>query len=130
VTERRAIFDDRELRTVALEQAPGSGLAPEQALSARRDLIERRSVLALADGRLTTARMRALERDVEERFGRMAREPARAVGPVEREAAIEAVEERLGAPLTAEQRAAMVTLTGPERASVLVGQCWHRQGAW
>jgi hypothetical protein len=44
VTERRAIFDDRELRTVALEQAPGASLAPEQALSARHDLIERGSV--------------------------------------------------------------------------------------
>ena len=128
VTERRAIFDDRERRTVALEQAPGAGLAPEQALSARHDLIERGSVLALADGRLTTARMRALERDIEERFARMGREPSRAMGPVERDAAIAEVEERLGASLTAEQRGAVVTLTGPERVTALIGQAGTGKG--
>jgi conjugative relaxase-like TrwC/TraI family protein len=128
VTERRAIFDDRELRTVALEQAPGADLAPQQALSARQDLIERGTVLALAGGRLTTARMRALERDVEQRFARMGRDSAPMVGPVEREAAIATVEERLSAPLTTEQRSAVVTLTGRERASVLIGQAGTGKG--
>jgi ATP-dependent exoDNAse (exonuclease V) alpha subunit len=72
--------------------------------------------------------MRALERAIEERFTRMGREPSRAIGPVERETAIAEVEERLGAPLSAEQRAAVVTLTGAERASALIGQAGTGKG--
>jgi len=58
-TRRGAVFDERELRSVALEQAAGTGIAPERALAGLEDLRDQGRVVELADGTFTTARMRA-----------------------------------------------------------------------
>src|SRR5204862_241390 len=63
-------------------------------------------VLTLADGRLTTARVRAMEAEIEERVAGLARDRSRTVGAPERSQAIQSVEERLGEALSAEQRVA------------------------
>ncbi len=128
VTRRRAMFDERELRCVALEQAAGTGLSPAQALAGLETLREQGRVLELADGSFTTARMRALEARLEDRVASLARSPGREVAPGTIAGALDQVEERIGNPLSAEQRAAVAILTGPERAAVLVGQAGTGKG--
>jgi conjugative relaxase-like TrwC/TraI family protein len=127
-TARRAIFTDAELRTAALEQAAGSGLAPRDALAAREELREQGRVLDLANGRMTTARVRSAEQDIDRRLTRMAADPAQAIDPHARERGIRAVEQRLGGDLSAEQREAVETITRPGRAAVLVGPAGTGKG--
>jgi conjugative relaxase-like TrwC/TraI family protein len=128
VTARHAVFGAAELRTVALEQAAGHGLEPSRSLAEVGKLRRIGRVLDLADGRMTTARVRAAEREIEERMGRMASDRARVIDPQTREAAIRCVEARLGAPLSVEQREAVETITGPGRASVLIGPAGTGKG--
>jgi ATP-dependent exoDNAse (exonuclease V) alpha subunit len=127
-TARRAIFTDAELRTAALEQAAGAGLAPRYALAAREELREQGRVLDLADGRMTTRRVRAAEQDIDRRLVGMAADPAPAVRTAARERGIAVVEQRLGGELSAEQRAAVKTITGPSRAAVLIGPAGTGKG--
>lgn len=128
VTARRAVFGAAELRTVALEQAAGHGLQPRLALAEVDELRRDGRVLDLADGRMTTARVREAEREIEERVGLMASDTARAIAAPTLEAGIRAVETRLGAPLSVEQREAVATITGPERAAVLIGPAGTGKG--
>jgi conjugative relaxase-like TrwC/TraI family protein len=128
LTKTSAIFDQRILRTTALEQAAAAALSPERALALADELIADRAVLPLADGRLTTARMRRLETDIQTRVERLAATPAAERAGAEVATAIAAVEERLGAPLNAEQRAAIECLSS-ERVGVLVGPAGTGKGA-
>ena len=89
VTRRGAVFDERELRCVALERAASTGLSPDAALAGLADLRERREVLELAGGLLTTARMRALESELEDRVAALAHSPGRAISPAARATVIE-----------------------------------------
>jgi conjugative relaxase-like TrwC/TraI family protein len=127
-TVRRAIFTDAELRTAALEAAAGAGLSPRDALAARHELREQGRVLDLADGRMTTARVRAAEQDIDRRLHRMAGDPAEAIDPAARECGITTVEQRLGGELSPEQRTAVETITGPGRAAVLIGPAGTGKG--
>jgi len=127
-TARRAIFTDAELRTAALEHAAGAGLAPRDALAARAELREQGRVLDLADGRMTTARVRAAEQDIDRRLTRMAADPTQAIDVRARERGIATVEQRLGGELSAEQREAVETITGPGRAAVLIGPAGTGKG--
>lgn len=128
VTARRAAFRAAELRTVALEQAAGHGLEPRRALVEVDELRRDGRVLDLADGRMTTARVREAEREIEERVGVMASDAARAIAAPTIEAGIRSVEARLGAPLSVEQREAVATITGPGRAAVLIGPAGTGKG--
>lgn len=127
-TSKRAVFDERELRCVALEHAAGAGLKADDALKQLGQLRADGAVLELADGHLTTARMRALERGLEQRVESLGRRHARAIPATARERAVCAVEERIASPLTHEQHVAVETLTGPERATVLIGQAGTGKG--
>jgi len=127
-TAKRAVFGAAELRTVALEQAAGAGLAPREALGAIDGLRQDGRVLDLADGRMTTARVRAAEQEIERRMGAMAGDLSRSVDVGAIKAGVEAVEARLGAPLSVEQRAAVQSLTAPGRAAVLVGPAGTGKG--
>jgi conjugative relaxase-like TrwC/TraI family protein len=127
-TDGRAIFTDSELRTAALERAAGTGLAPRAALKRIDSLRERGRVLDLADGRMTTARVRDAERDIEARLGRMADHPGRTIDVAARERGIATVQTRLGGELSAEQREAVQTITGPGRAAVLIGPAGTGKG--
>lgn len=127
-TRTRAIFDDRELRRVALEQAPGAALDADDALDGLAGLRDDGRVLTLADGRLTTGRMRTLERSLETRLTRISRDHTRDVAAEPRAHAITEVEERLGQPLAPEQQHAVELLTGPERVVALSGQAGTGKG--
>jgi conjugative relaxase-like TrwC/TraI family protein len=127
-TARRAIFTDTELRTAALEAAAGAGLAPRDALAQREELRREGRVLDLADGRMTTARVRAAEQDIDRRLGGMAADPAAAIDTAARDYGIATVEQRLGGALSPEQRAAVETITGPGRAAILIGPAGTGKG--
>jgi conjugative relaxase-like TrwC/TraI family protein len=127
-TARRAVFDTAELRTVALEQAAGHGLDPDAALADAGRLVDDGRVLELADGRFTTATVREAEQTISDQLAAMAADPGRAIDADAREAGIAAVQARIRGELSAEQRTAIETVTGPGRASVLVGPAGTGKG--
>ncbi|HZV75059.1 MAG TPA: MobF family relaxase [Conexibacter sp.] len=127
-TARRAIFTDAEPRTAALESAAVAGLAPRDALAAREELRNDGRVLDLADGRMTTRLVRESEQDIDRRLHGMAGDRAQAIDSAARERGIATVEQRLGGELFPEQRHAVETITGPGRASVLIGPAGTGKG--
>lgn len=127
LTGQRATFERSELRASVLEQ--GVGEAPAGELADRAGaLISDGWVVKLEDGRLTTARLRGMEREIERRVGEFAQRGGADVGAGRRERAVAMAAERVGAPLSAEQRRALAVLTGAERAAVLVGQAGTGKG--
>jgi conjugative relaxase-like TrwC/TraI family protein len=127
LTERHAVFEPRDLHTVALEQTAGE-MAPHQALDVARQMIRDRRVLTLEGGRMTTLAVRAQEQAIERRAATLAQPAERDVGHTARTNAAREVAERIGAPLSDEQEMALLVLTGPERASVLVGPAGTGKG--
>jgi conjugative relaxase-like TrwC/TraI family protein len=127
LTERHAVFEARELRTVALEQAAGE-LTPHQALQIADGMIRDRRILTLEGGRMTTLAIRAQEQAIERRTTSLARPAGRDVGHPARTSAAREVAERIGSPLTAEQARALLVLTGPERTAALVGPAGTGKG--
>jgi ATP-dependent exoDNAse (exonuclease V) alpha subunit len=127
LTERHAVFELRDLHTVALEQTAGE-LSPNEALRVARQMIQDRRVLTLEGGRMTTLAVRAQEQAIERRAAVFARPAGRDVGHTARMNAVREVAERIGAPLTDEQDMALLVLTGPERATVLVGPAGTGKG--
>jgi conjugative relaxase-like TrwC/TraI family protein len=127
LTERAATFSGSELRAVALEQSAGQ-LGPDTALARAERMIQHGRVLALTDNVLTTRALRARERTIERRLRKLASTLGPAPSQVTLSRAAGSVAERLGAPLTAEQRAALRTITGPSRAAVLIGPAGTGKG--
>jgi conjugative relaxase-like TrwC/TraI family protein len=127
LTEQHAVFKERDLRAVVLEQAAGE-LAPDQALAVAWEMVLDRRVLTLEGGRMTTLAMRAQEQAIERRAAQLAQPTGRDVGKVPREHAAREVAERIGGPLSPEQHHALEVLTGPERAAVLVGPAGTGKG--
>jgi len=127
LTERHAVFELRDLHTLALEQTAGE-LAPHEALQVAHGMIRDRRVLTLEGGRMTTLAVRAQEQAIERRAATLAQPAGRDVGHAARANAAREVAERIGAPLGDEQEMALLVLTGPERASVLVGPAGAGKG--
>jgi len=127
LTEQHAVFHARDLHAVALEQTAGE-MAPDQALAVAREMIRDRRVLTLEGGRMTTLAVRAQEQAIERRAALLAQPAGRDVGEQTRARATREVAERIGAPLSAEQHAALDVLTGPERLAVLVGPAGTGKG--
>lgn len=127
LTEHHAVFEARELRTAALEQTAGE-LAPHDALQIADGMIRDRRILTLEGGRMTTLAIRAQEQAIERRTTSLARPAGRDVGHPARTSAAREVAERIGSPLTDEQTRALLVLTGPERAAVLVGPAGTGKG--
>ena len=127
LTEHRAVFEPRDLRRVALEQAAGE-LAPEQALEVARGMVRDRRVLTLEGGRMTTLAVRAQEQAIKRRTIKLAQPADRDVGETIRLNASRQVAERIGAPLSPEQEAALLVVTGPERVAVLIGPAGTGKG--
>jgi hypothetical protein len=71
LTEQHAIFEERDLRAVVMEQAVGE-MAPDQALGIAREMIRDRRVLTLQGGRMTTLSVRAQEQAIERRATQLA----------------------------------------------------------
>jgi ATP-dependent exoDNAse (exonuclease V) alpha subunit len=127
LTERHAVFELRDLHTIALEQTAGE-LTPRDALKVAHQMIRDRRVLTLEGGRMTTLAVRAQEQAIERRAAILARHAGRDVGHTARMNATREVAERIGAQLTDEQDMALLVLTGPERATVLVGPAGTGKG--
>jgi conjugative relaxase-like TrwC/TraI family protein len=127
LTEQHAVFQERDLRTVVLEQAAGE-MTPDQALGVAREMVRDRRVLTLEGGRMTTLAVRAQEQAIERRATQLAQPAGRDVGDTARDHAGREVAERIGAPLSPEQHQALEVLTGPERAAVLVGPAGTGKG--
>ena len=127
LTEQHAVFQERDLRAVVLEQAAGE-MAPDEALAVAREMVRDRRVLTLEGGRMTTLAVRAQEQAIERRATQLAQPAGRDVGDVARENAAREVAERIGGPLGSEQHRALEVLTGPERAAVLVGPAGTGKG--
>ena len=127
LTEQHAVFEERDLRAVVLEQAAGE-MAPDQALGIAREMVRDRRVLTLEGGRMTTLAVRAQEQAIERRATQLAQPAGRDVGETARDNAAREVAERIGAPLSPEQRQALRTITGPERLAVLVGPAGTGKG--
>jgi conjugative relaxase-like TrwC/TraI family protein len=127
LTQHRAVFDARELRTVALEQTAGQML-PDTALGIAREMVRDRRILTLEDGRMTTLAIRAQEQAIERRATALAQPAGRDAGGASRESAVREVAERIAAPLSVEQHAALQAITGPERLAVLIGPAGTGKG--
>jgi hypothetical protein len=127
LTERHAVFEARDLRTVALEQTAGE-LTPHHALQIADSMIRDRRILTLEGGRMTTLATRAQEQAIERRTTSLTRPAGRDVGHQARTNAAREVAERIGSPLTAEQARALLVLTGPERTAALVGPAGTGKG--
>jgi AAA domain len=127
LTEHHAVFELRDLNKVALEQTAGI-LTPHEALGVAQQMVRDRRVLTLEGGRMTTLEVRAQEQAIGRRATTLARPSERDVGHTARTNAVREVAERIGAPLTDEQDLALLVLTGPERASVLVGPAGTGKG--
>lgn len=127
LTEQHAVFEERDLRAVVLEQAAGE-MTPGQALGVAREMIRDRRVLTLEGGQMTTLAVRAQEQAIERRATQLAQPAGRDVGDVARDNAAREVAERIGGPLSPEQHHALEVLTGPERAAVLVGPAGTGKG--
>jgi conjugative relaxase-like TrwC/TraI family protein len=127
LTEQHAVFEERDLRAVALEQAAGE-MAPDKALAVARAMVRDRRVLTLEGGRMTTLAVRAQEQAIERRATQLAQPAGRDVGDTARENAAREAAERIGGPLSPEQHHALEVLTGPERAAVLVGPAGTGKG--
>ncbi len=127
LTEQHAVFQERDLRAIVLEQAAGE-MAPDQALAVGREMVSDRRVLTLEGGRMTTLAVRAQEQAIERRTAQLAQPAGRDVGDIARDHAAREVAERIGGPLSPEQHHALEVLTGPERAAVLVGPAGTGKG--
>ena len=127
LTEQHAVFQERDLRAIVLEQAAGE-IAPDQALAVAREMVGDRRVLTLEGGRMTTLAVRAQEQAIERRAAQLAQPAGRDVGHVARDNAAREAAERIGGLLSPEQHHALAVLTGPERAAVLVGPAGTGKG--
>ena len=91
-------------------------------------MIRDRRILTLEGGQMTTLAIRAQEQAIERRTTSLARPAGRDVGHWARTTAEREVAERIGSPPTAEQARALLVLTGPERATALVGPAGTGKG--
>ena len=127
LTERAATFEPGELRAVLLEQSAGE-LSPADALARSRGMVAERRVLPLEGGRMTTLAVRAREQAIERRVTQLAQPAGRDVGEQARIVAGDQLAERIGARLSDEQARALEVITGPERATALVGPAGTGKG--
>jgi conjugative relaxase-like TrwC/TraI family protein len=127
LVEHHAVFDAKDLRTVVLEQSAGE-MSPGQALQVATAMVRDRRVLTLEGGRMTTLAVRAQEQAIERRAQQLVGPGGRDVGEHARARAINEVAERLAAPPTPEQTAALRVITGDERLAVLVGPAGTGKG--
>jgi conjugative relaxase-like TrwC/TraI family protein len=127
VTSHSATVSERDLRARAYELAAGRA-HPREADIVIDQLVRSGELIALQRGRWTTRDLRALElRTVKLAVSGATARPAPVTEPSLR-AARQGVQRELRSPLTAEQREALQTITGPGGLSVLIGQAGTGKG--
>ena len=127
LTREHSTVSDRDLHARAYELAVGWG-PPEQADHVVRGLVQSGELVPLQGGSWTTRELREREQQTlalakERSTERVAPVSERTLKEAQRETGRE-----IGAPLTAEQREALQTITGPSGVSVLVGQAGTGKG--
>ena len=127
LTRDRAMVERRELDAQALEAAAGV-MRPEEAQRAVTELTRAGELVELEGGWWTTRELRELEQQTLRRTDERAADHGQGVPAGGVEAAREAAALRLGAPLSAEQAAALDTVTGPAGVAVLIGQAGTGKG--
>lgn len=127
LTSQHSTVTDRDLHARSYELAAGMA-RPARANDVVAGLIESGELIALQGGRWTTRDLREREqRIVELAQSRASQRVAPVVESSLREARVE-VQRELGGLMSAEQRAAVQTITGPGAVSVLVGQSGTGKG--
>ncbi len=127
LTQERASMSEREVRARAYELAVGWG-TPEQADRVLGQLVREGELIALQDGRWTTRELREREQQMLTVAGARSREQAAPVSEATLRAARRETAREIKAPLSAEQREALRTITGEGGVSVLVGQAGTGKG--
>lgn len=126
-TRERSTIEDRELRAKAYELSAGV-CRPGEADGLVADLERSGELVRLEGGRWTTRHLREMEQTTLERVGRSV---GKELSPVRegslRQARREVMRELRG-PLSAEQREALETITGPGGVAVLVGRAGTGKG--
>jgi len=127
LTKERSTVTDCELSARSYELAAGV-VHPREADNVVSDLARSGELVALAGSRWTTRELRERERATLERAESRASEHATPItDEAMRQARLEAGRE-IGAPLSAEQREALDTITGVGGITVLVGQAGTGKG--
>jgi conjugative relaxase-like TrwC/TraI family protein len=127
VTKHSATISERDLRARAYELAAGQ-IHPREADAVINELARSGELVALQGGRWTTRELRDLElRTVELAVSRSTAKAAPVRESSLREARLE-VQREIRGTLSAEQREAVRTITGPGGVSVLIGQAGTGKG--
>ncbi len=127
VTRERAMIDDRELRAKAYELAAGA-CRPEQADRLVDELARSGHLVRLEEGMWTTRRLREMEQATVQIAERRANENAAPISEASLKQARREVGKEIHGSLSAEQRQALETITGPGAVSVLVGRAGTGKG--
>jgi len=127
VTRERAMIDERELRAKAYELAAGA-CRPEEADQLVDELTRNGHLVRLEDGMWTTRRLRELEQATVEIAERRAAENAAPISERSLRQARREIGKEIHSSLSAEQREALATITGPGAVSQLVGRAGTGKG--
>jgi len=127
VTSERAMITERELRAKAYELSAGAA-RPGDAAQLLNDLARSGDLIRLQDATWTTRRLRELEEEGLAIAERRAGERAAGVGEGALKQARRELGRELKGGLTAEQREALETITGPGGVAVLVGRAGTGKG--
>jgi conjugative relaxase-like TrwC/TraI family protein len=127
ITSHSATVSERDLRARGYELAAGHA-HPREADAVIAELARSGELVALQDGRWTTRELRELElRTVNVAVARSTQNVASVSESSLREARLQ-VQREIRSPLSAEQREAVRTITGPGGVSILVGQAGAGKG--
>jgi conjugative relaxase-like TrwC/TraI family protein len=127
VTRESAMIEERELRAKAYELAAGV-CRPEEADQLVDELARDGHLIRLEEGMWTTRRLREMEQATLQIADRsLDRNPTPVAERFLKQARREIIKEIHG-PLSVEQREALDVITGPGRASVLVGRAGTGKG--
>ncbi|MBA3865236.1 MAG: AAA family ATPase [Solirubrobacterales bacterium] len=127
VTHERATIEERELRAKAYELAAGA-CRPQEDDELVAELQRSGELVRLESGTWTTRRLRELERSTLQIAERRAGESAAIVGERSLRQARRGVGKEIHGSLSAEQRQALETITGPGGVSVLVSRAGTGKG--
>ena len=127
VTRERATIDDRELRAKAYELSAGV-CRPAEADLLVDELARSGELVRLEDGMWTTRRLRELEQATVKIAERRASENSALLGEASLKQARREIGKEIHGSLSAEQREALETITGPGAISQLVGRAGTGKG--
>jgi conjugative relaxase-like TrwC/TraI family protein len=127
VTRERSMISERDLRARSYELAAGV-CDPARADEVVAELVRSGELVALQGGLWSTRELRERERQTLAIAGSRSQERSAPVSEAALRSARSELQREIGAPLSAEQREALETITGRGGVSVLVGQAGTGKG--